>query len=111
MDLTAFRIDGFWISDNFGRDILVNGLSTGQTNTSDHRGLPSASPDNAFRLSSGLVAGPNTIEFVWENTPHGPANPTHVRIEFVSFVPEPTTLFLSMLGTFGLLAGPWQRKH
>ncbi len=112
MHLAGFRIDGFWISDNFGRDIVVNGLSTGQTNTGQHFDPPSAFSGNAFSLSTGLVAGPNEIEFVWENTPFGPSNPTHVRIEFDSFVPEPTTLAIwSILGGIGLLAGGWRRKR
>ena len=106
MDLTGFRIDGFWISDNFGRDIVVNGLPTGQTNTGQHSSSPTAFADNAFSLSTGLVEGPNMIEYVWENSPFGPSNPTHVRIEFDSYaiVPEPTTLAIwSTLGGIGSL--------
>ncbi|MEL6106433.1 MAG: PEP-CTERM sorting domain-containing protein [Planctomycetota bacterium] len=106
LNVAGFRIDGFWVSDNTGLDILVNGLSTGQGNSGSHTRPPSSRTENAFTLSSGLVTGLNEIQFQWINLPHGPANPTHARVEFSSFsttstVPEPSTLlsFLALGGT------------
>lgn len=91
VSLAGFSLVGYWISDNEGLDILVNGASTGFTNNGAHGSLPSAFEENRFVLnaSTGLVAGPNTIEFEWGNGPAGGAgsqnpNPTHIRIEFVS---------------------------
>jgi hypothetical protein len=118
IDLASVNLSGFWVSDNQGLDILVNGNSTGQTNTGSHLSLPNAFPDNAFSLalSDGLIAGVNTIEFEWGNGPAGGAgsqnpNPTHVRVEFTeasaTLVPIPAAawLFGSALGFLG-----WMRR-
>lgn len=118
LDLASVDLSGFWLSDNQGLDILVNGTSTGQTNNGSHTSLPSAYPANAFSitLADGLVAGVNTLEFEWGNGPAGGAgsqnpNPTHVRVEFTeatsSVVPVPAAawLFGSALAGLG-----WVRR-
>ncbi|MHC4947696.1 MAG: hypothetical protein ACYTG1_05480 [Planctomycetota bacterium] len=93
IDVATLSIDGAWITDNHGHDIIVNGVSTGFTNDGQHQGQPGASPANLFSLrqSNGLVAGPNTIVFRWENEPFSPGNPTlnpaALRVEFTAADP------------------------
>ena len=106
VSLSAFSMTGYWVSDNKGLDILVNGSSTGFANNGAHTSLPSASSDNLFVLdaSSGLVAGVNIIEFEWGNGPAGGAgsqfpDPTHVRVEFVEAVSAVPMLGTPALGT------------
>lgn len=106
IDVTNFYLEGLWLSDNTGSDIIVNGFSTGQSNSGSHTNELSSRPENAFRLSTGLVSGLNTIDFNWQNFGF---NPTAVRVEFTSFgttsaVPEPSSLVcLSALGTLVFL--------
>ncbi|HEX6984028.1 MAG TPA: hypothetical protein VF170_01570, partial [Planctomycetaceae bacterium] len=65
-DLTSFDvrtagISGRWASDNFGLDILVNGVSTGFTHTN---GSPVTDTYHSpFAVDSGFVAGVNTLGF------------------------------------------------
>lgn len=99
IDPATITFDGFWVSDNAGLDILVNGASTGQTNTGQHGSLPNAFAGNAFTLTHahGLVAGLNDVSFEWGNGPAGGAasqnpNPTHVRVEFTGFTVTPVPL-------------------
>ncbi len=99
IDPATIAFHGFWVSDNAGLDILVNGSSTGQTNSGAHGALPSAFAANAFTLTGadGLVAGANTISFNWGNGPAGGAasqfpNPVHVRVEFTGFTITPIPL-------------------
>ena len=54
--LTAV-LSGQWSTDNAGLDILINGLSTGNTS-------PSFSSFTNFSISSGFLAGMNTLDFV-----------------------------------------------
>lgn len=61
-DLTGFNpntasISGFWATDNFGLDILINGISTSLTN-SDFRSF------TPFTISSGFTNGVNVLDFV-----------------------------------------------
>jgi len=70
-DLTGFDpatafIEGNWASDNVGNDILINGTSTGNTNTGNFGVLTS------FRIESdNFLSGLNTIEFVLNNSAAG----------------------------------------
>ncbi|MEM9352151.1 MAG: choice-of-anchor Q domain-containing protein [Planctomycetota bacterium] len=57
----GFEITGRWASDNTGSDIQINGVSTGQTNLD----FTAFSP---FTVSTGFVAGVNTLDFVVQNT-------------------------------------------
>ncbi len=70
VDLTGFdpatvTITGDWSTDNEGLDILVNGVSTGQRNTTQ---FPAFTP---FTINSGLLAGVNVIEFKLNNSAVG----------------------------------------
>ncbi len=61
-DLTGFdpntaSISGEWAVDNQGLDILINGISTGQT-SSGFRNLDS------FSINEGFVSGLNTLDFI-----------------------------------------------
>ena len=111
-----FSIAGSWISDNRGVDIRVNGVSTGQTNSGQHgQALWDLDPANAFSLdsaTSGLIAGVNTVDFLWENgTPTFTApSPTMVRIEFEEFslvspVPAPSVPLLFGVALIGFVRG------
>jgi len=70
VDLTGFdpasvAITGVWATDNEGLDILVNGVSTGQHNTTQFGGF------TPFSVTSGLLAGLNNIDFKLNNTAVG----------------------------------------
>lgn len=68
-------IEGQWITDNDGTDILINGISTGQTSPG------SASADfrvfTDFVIDSGFQVGGNTLEFIVNNQ----GGPTGLRVE------------------------------
>lgn len=69
-DLTGFDpatavLLGGWATDNDGLDILLNGVSTGRNNTA---GFAVLTP---FTVSTGFVAGVNTLEFVVNNAANG----------------------------------------
>jgi PEP-CTERM motif len=108
-DLTGFNpstasITGQWATDNGGGPIKVNGAATAFTTGDldfDHF--------TPFTISSGFVAGLNTLDFPVVNGPFTfTGNPTGLRVEFLSAtasaVPEPTTLMLLTLGLAGLPA-------
>ena len=78
MDLATVRLAGRWATDNNGVNILINGVSTGQANTSQ---FTSWTP---FAITSGFVNGVNTLTFVVNNgSPDaGPgSDPTGLRVE------------------------------
>ena len=77
-DPTRIQLVGAWAVDNAGTDILVNGTSTGITSG----GFSSLTP---FTITSGLVAGMNTVDFLVNNaptaaTPEAP-NPSGLRVD------------------------------
>ena len=82
-DLTGFnpttaRLAGRWATDNRGADILINGVSTGQSNPTEFAAW------TPFQITSGFVAGVNRITFVVNNgTAGSPAgiDPTGLRAE------------------------------
>jgi len=102
-DLTGFDpdsalINGLWTSDNNGVDILVNGVSTGNTTAFEYFRIGFMS----FTLDDHFVAGINTIDFVVNN---GTAvvNPTGLRVELSGTavampVPEPGTWAMLVVG-------------
>ena len=70
VDLTGFNpstviISGDWTSDNAGSDIIVNGVSSGQSNPGNFGALM------PFTLNSGFLAGLNTIGFKANNAGAG----------------------------------------
>lgn len=68
-------VTGHWTSDNTGTQVLLNGVATGFTGDGNFAVL-----GNPFALSTGFVAGTNTLDFVVNNGGPG-INPTGVRVE------------------------------
>lgn len=119
-DVSTAHIAGRWSTDNFGQDMLLNGVSLGITHISE--------PPNTFRyfsdfaITSGFLAGINTLDFVVSNPPiisdqTGLNNPTGLRVEISgtaepgAVVPEPSTLVVwSSLGALGMVA-IWRRRR
>lgn len=83
-DPTTASISGQWSTDNNGSDILINGTATGQGNTAQFGGW------TQFRVTSGFVAGENTLDFVVNNASPTP-NPTGFRAELTGTVLPPNT--------------------
>lgn len=86
-DLTGFdeasaEITGDWAVDNGGTAILINGSDTGNVNTGGFGAF------TAFSVTSGFIAGVNTLDFVVSNAPTG-ANPTGLRVEILGTVEVP----------------------
>jgi hypothetical protein len=107
LDVDSVTITGRWSSDNTGLDILINGVSTGQTNDVQ---FGDWSP---FSISSGeghvFNQDDNTLTFIVENAPPND-NPIGFRAEFTeatanpkSVIPEPSAASLSLLGLLTLL--------
>ena len=94
---------GRWATDNSGLDILLNGVSSGNVNTTQFLGW------TAFELSSSsVIAGTNNLDFVVRNEVGSPVNsPIGLRVEFTSAtfnaVPEPSSIVLAGCGLVGLL--------
>lgn len=74
LDPATAQVTGSWAADNTGLGIWLNGVSTGYT-------TPSYNTLTAFTLSSGFVAGINTLDFVVEEFASSGANPTGLRVE------------------------------
>ncbi len=82
-DLTGFnpataRLAGRWATDNQGVNILINGNSTGQSNTVQFTGW------TPFEITGGFVPGINRLTFVVNNGGPGSApgsDPTGLRAE------------------------------
>jgi hypothetical protein len=74
-NLSMVFISGGWATDNTGTDILVNGVSSGNTN-----GSFSVLTPFILTATNGLVAGPNTLDFLVNNAPSTP-NPTGLRVD------------------------------
>lgn len=98
-------ISGLWATDNAGSDILLNGVSTGQT-------IPYGPPYSfidwtAFSLTSGFLSGLNTIDFLVMNGngSSDQAGPTALRVEMTGTARVPDGgLTVTLLGfaLFGL---------
>ena len=108
VDLLTVVLGGQWATDNNGTDILINGASTGQTS-------PAFFVPGAFTVTTGFLAGLNTLDFVVVNLAGSP-NPTGLRVTGLAgtfdvvAVPEAGSLGLFGLGLAGLGLAAWRRK-
>jgi hypothetical protein len=73
LDPNTAEIRGRWAMDNYGLDIKLNGVSLGISNNT---GFATYS---TFGITSGFVAGSNTLDFVISNAP--PPGPSALRVE------------------------------
>lgn len=89
-DPATVSISGTWGVDDAGRDIIVNGVSTGQSMV----GFGAFEP---FLLRAGFVAGINTIDYVVENA----GGPGAFRVDTIAGdavrLPEPASAALALL--------------
>jgi len=67
LDPATAAIQGSWSTDNFGLDVLLNGASTGNTHAAEPPSMFTYFA--AFTISTGFVAGVNTLDFVVNNAP------------------------------------------
>lgn len=86
-------IAGLWATDDSGTNILLNGASTGSS-------AGGFSSFTSFSITSGFVAGTNTLDFIVSNT----GGPTGLRVEMTGTadLPEPATLAVLGLALAGL---------
>jgi len=97
LDPSTARIEGMWSADNEGVDILINDLSTGFTSPAG--GF--ATDFVPFLITSGFLAGLNTLDFVVYNTPVGGNNPVGLRVDMegtANVVPLPAGRLAAALG-------------
>lgn len=96
------RIEGRWLVDNTGLDIIINGQSTGIQQLTGFRSFSS------FVIDDGFVSGINMLDFVVFNAPlpTGTINPSGLRVEMVgTAVPEPSAFVLvASAGIVGLFS-------
>ena len=85
LDPTMSSLSGQWATDDLGTDILINGVSTGNTAL----GFSVWSP---FAINGGFLPGVNTLDFLVLN---GGISSTGLRVEITGeSVPEPAALVL-----------------
>jgi hypothetical protein len=108
LDPSSAHIFGRWSVDNFGNEILLNGVPTGNTNPA---GAFNSWVDFSISTAEGdgFLPGVNTLTFVVNNAPAS-NNPAGVRWEVLSAtagrIPEP-----SGLGLIGLLGLALRRRR
>lgn len=96
-DLSQVQLVGGWAMDNYGADIIVNGVSTGATNSAGFGSLTS------FTITNGLVAGSNTLAFTVYNLTNATftPNPTGLRLDIKALqkLALPPTLTITRTGS------------
>jgi hypothetical protein len=105
-DLTGFQLRGNWASDNETIDILINGISTGNSLPDPFTSWKMLHP---FTIDSGFISGVNTLDFVIRE--YDGQSASGLRVEFISAVtpnsnsiPEPSSIIvLSSLGVIGTM--------
>ena len=100
-------ITGEWAADDAGAAILVNGNPTGLTYSA-----PAYGAFQSFTISSGFVAGVNTLAFEVQNI----VGPTGLQVDDLSGtanpVSEPVSLLLFGAGLVGMaVIGRTNRKE
>jgi hypothetical protein len=121
-DLTGLNpgtalLAGSWATDNSGQ-IWLNGVPTSNTLVE-----PGYHALFSFSITSGFVAGVNTLDFIVNNfgyppgDPNGPGfpstNPTGLQVEFTTAqasVPEPGTIGMVLTVLVGLAVGVRRTK-
>ena len=96
------QISGNWSTDNSGYRILING------NLAPQSLLPTGFTSyTAFVITSGFVAGLNTLDFLVLNDDQSTGNPVGLRVEMTgtaSPVPLPAAAWLLLSGLVGFAA-------
>jgi hypothetical protein len=96
-NLSTVSVSGLWGTDDWGLDIEINTIPTGQVSA----GFTTLVP---FSITSGFQIGLNTIEFRVQNA----GGPTGLRVDKIqgsySLIPEPGTLALAAAGLAGIAA-------
>ncbi len=115
-DLTGFDpttavITGQWTADDVAPLMTINSVSTGYTIS----GSSASATLNNFTISSGFIAGLNTLQFTVSNvTITGGLNPSGLLVIMsgtATAVPEPASIALFSLGAISIaLANRGRRK-
>src|SRR5262249_13677116 len=111
-DLSNVTISGYWLADDYGLGIFLNGGSVGQASLPVFGAL--GGPMTPFTIKHGALGsaafnqGSNTLTFgmINDSTNHGTItggnSPTGIRVVFTVAgtdpVPEPASIFLVGLG-------------
>jgi hypothetical protein len=94
-------VSGRWATDNSG-EIWLNGVNTGIVRAFGSSGSYGFQNLEAFEISSGFVAGVNTLRFrVWNGYPPGQSGnpgPMGLLVTDMQVVPIPAAILLGMLG-------------
>jgi hypothetical protein len=105
-DPNTALISGEWAVDNVGVDILINGISTGNTIP---YGISAFNRFTDFSITEGFISGLNTLDFIVRDEGVisgfrvGEISGTASTISEPESVPEPTsTVGLLALGAIGL---------
>ena len=95
LNVSGAAIDGWVAADNGLVNILINGVSTGQSTPPTALGGEPFSTWQAFAITSGIQPGANTVAFVTRNGT-GRDNPTGLRVEMCGWATPPPLLHLSL---------------
>jgi hypothetical protein len=111
LDPATASVTGNWAADNNGLFIRLNGVNT------PGNVAPVFTSLRAFTVSSGFVAGLNTLDFVVRNTSGSGSNPTGLRVSDISgsanaaVVPAPAAIWLLGTGMLSLAGARVRRRR